>query len=181
MYVGFKYKWQQGFGRLYEYSFKHTHMITKSAKKRYKILCFWKKHGLKATKDAFLVKRSILYYWDKLYRDGEKSIKALNPKSTRPHKVRERIINPKIITEIRRLRIEVCPNMGKDKVKILLDQFCKKEDLKALSASTIGRIIKERKICHHYKRVYHNGRIKQERRFKKNACLRVLRPENPVI
>jgi hypothetical protein len=61
MQIGFKYKYCKGFGRLYEYSFKHTYMITKEAKQRLKILLFWKEHGLKATKDAFGAKRSTLY------------------------------------------------------------------------------------------------------------------------
>jgi len=37
MQIGFKYHNCRGFGRLYEYSYKHTHMITKQAKQRLKI------------------------------------------------------------------------------------------------------------------------------------------------
>jgi len=33
MQIGFKYHKCKGFGKLYEYSFKHTHVITKEAKK----------------------------------------------------------------------------------------------------------------------------------------------------
>ncbi len=42
MQIGFKYHNVRGFGRLYEYAYKNTHMITKEAKTRLKILHFWK-------------------------------------------------------------------------------------------------------------------------------------------
>lgn len=142
-------------------------MITKSASQRYHILCFWRKHGLQATTDAYRVKRSTLYYWDKLYRDGGRRTEALNPRSPVPKNKRRRIIDWRSIEEIRRLRIDVCPNMGKDKVKVFLDEFCKQHGLKPLSASTIGRIIKDREIVYRNRRVYHNGRIKEFKRFKK--------------
>jgi transposase InsO family protein len=179
MYVGFKYRWCKGFGKLYEYSFKHTHMITKSAKKRFQILGFWKKHGLKPTTDAYGVKRSTLYYWDKLYRDGSRRIEALNPKSTKPHKVRERIVDYRTIEEIRRLRYQVCPNMGKDKIKPFLDKFCQKEDLKPISASTIGRVIKDRNIYYRHRKIYHNGRVKTFRRLKKKRLPKGFRAKTP--
>jgi len=57
MQIGFKYHNCQGFGMLYEYSFKHTHMITKEAKQRLKIINFWKKYGLRATTDAYGAKK----------------------------------------------------------------------------------------------------------------------------
>ena len=42
----------KGFNCWYNYAYKHTHMITKEAKQRLKILQFWQNHGLKATADA---------------------------------------------------------------------------------------------------------------------------------
>ena len=50
----------KGFNRWYDYAYKHTHMITKEAKQRLKIIQFWREHGLKATTDAFGAKRSTL-------------------------------------------------------------------------------------------------------------------------
>jgi len=38
MQIGFKYHNCRGFGRLYEYAYKQTRMITKEAKQRLKIL-----------------------------------------------------------------------------------------------------------------------------------------------
>lgn len=180
MKIGFKYKWVRGFGRVYAYSYNQTHtMITKSAEKRYHILCFWKKHGLQATTDAYKVKRSTLYYWDKLYRDGGRRVEALNPRSPVPKNKRRRIVDWRIIEEIRRLRIDVCPNMGKDKVKVFLNEFCLKHGLKSPSASTIGRIIKDKNIVYRHRRVYHNGRIKEFKQFKKQRLPQGFRATAP--
>ena len=171
MKIQFKYKWVNGFGKWYDYCYKHNNnnnlMITKQAEQRLKILNFWKTYGLKATADAYGAKRSTLYYWQKIYRDNEYTIQSLNPKTQTPHNKRKRIIDYHIINEIKRLRIEVCPNMGKDKIKKDLDKFCAANGLETISASTIGRTIKEKKIYHHRQKVYHNGRIKTIKRTKK--------------
>jgi len=84
MQVGFKFKYCHGFGKLYEYSFKHTHMITKEAEQRLKILLFWKKYGLQAVIDAYGAKRSTLFEWWKIYQESKQNIVSLNPKSQIP-------------------------------------------------------------------------------------------------
>src|SRR3989339_317431 len=58
------------------------------------------------------------------------------------------------LKEIKRLRLEECPNMGKEKVKKNLDKFCKKNKLPVYSESKIGRIIKEKRIYHHRQKIY---------------------------
>lgn len=167
MRIIFKYRWQKGFGRLYDYAIKHNHMITKTAKQRKKILIFWREYGLKATQDAFTASRSTLYAWWKTYKDSGFQEVSLNPGSQAPKRRRKRDIHPKIIQEIKRLRLEVCPNLGKDKVKIFLDRFCEKKSLKPISASTIGRIIKAQRIYHHRQKISHYGKIKIIKRAKK--------------
>ena len=167
MQIGFKFQNCRGFGKLYEYSYKHTHMITKDAKQRLKILQFWRKHGLKATEDAFGAKRSTLYRWQKIYKDSGYKVESLNPGSQAPKNRRKRVIDPLIIKEIKRLRLEVCPNMGKEKVKKNLDIFCKENNLSTISASTIGRIIKDKKIYHHRQKISHFGKVKTINKRKK--------------
>jgi len=167
MKVIFTYRWCSGFKRLYDYGYKETHMITKKVEERLRILKFWRQYGLKATKDAFGIKRSTLYGWWKIYKDSGGKIESLNLKSQAPHHRRKRIIDWRIINEIRRLRLEVCPNMGKDKVKVFLDQFCLSSGLRKISASTIGRIIKEKRIFHHRQKVSHFGKIKEVKRARK--------------
>ena len=157
----------KGFVRLYNYGYTHTHMISKEANERMRILLFWKSHGLKAAKDAFKVSRSSLFAWQQEYRKGGSTLTALNPKSQARHVQVKRHPDHRIVTEIRRLRTFVCPNMGKDKVKIFLDEFCNHEGIKPISASTIGRIIKDKKIFHHRIKVSHFGKVKVVKKRKK--------------
>jgi len=152
---------------LYDYANKHNHMITTKANTRKKILSFWHKYGLKATADAYGVSRSTLYSWWKIYKDSGYIDSSLDPGSQAPIRRRKRIVDYRIIAEIKRLRLEVCPNMGKDKVKIFLDQSCKENNLKTISASTIGRIIKDKRIYHHRQKVTHFGKITTIKRTKK--------------
>lgn len=157
MQIGFKYHKVRGFGRLYEYGYKHTHMITKEAKQRLKILSFWREHGLRATTDAFGAKRSTLFGWRKVYIDSDRRIESLNPRTQARIVNHRREVHPLILKEIRRLRLEECPNMGKAKVKKNLDIFCKCNKLPIYSESKVGRIVKDKKIYHHRQKVSHFG------------------------
>jgi transposase InsO family protein len=183
MQIGFKYHNCQGFGRLYDYAIKQSYMITREAKQRIKILEFWRKYGLEATQSAFGAKQSTLYLWQKILRDNNGKIESLNPKSqARIHK-NKREINISVLKEIRRLRLEVCPNMGKAKVKIFLDRFCKINCLPVYSESKIGRIIKEKKIYHHRQKIGHNGEIKiisKQKKLRKPQKLIVNEPGDLV-
>ena len=167
MKIGFKYYNCRGFGRLYEYNYKHTHMITKQAKQRLKILQFWRRYGLDATMEAFGAKRSTIYGWWKIYKESGYKVESLDPKSQTPKSRRKRVVDPLVIKEIKRLRFDVCPNMGKDKVKKDLDIFCKENNLNHISASTIGRIIKDKKIYHHRQKVSYFGKVKTVNKRKK--------------
>ena len=167
MRIGFKYHNCPGFGRLYNYAIKQSYMITKEAKQRIKILEFWKKYGLEATQSAFGAKQSTLYSWHKILRDNNGKIESLNPKSQARHNKNKREINLLILKEIRRLRLEVCPNMGKAKVKIFLDKFCQQSNLSMYSESKIGRIIKEKKIYHHRQKISHFGKVRVIKKTKK--------------
>lgn len=179
MQIGFKYYNCKGFGRLYNYGYKYTHMITKKAEQRLKILQFWRNYGLKATKEAFEANRSTLYGWWKIYLESNREVESLNPKSQAPIKRRKREYDYRIIGEIRRLRFDVCPNMGKDKIKPDLDIFCLKNNIPILSISTIGRIIKDKKIYHHRQKVSHFGKIKDVKKQKKERKPNSLIVANP--
>jgi len=164
MQIGFKYHNCRGFGRLYEYAYKQIHMITKKAKQRLKILQFWRNYGLRATADAFGAKRSTLYGWWKIYTDSGHKIESLNPGKQARINNHKRQVHPLILAEIKRLRIDVCPNMGKAKAKKNLDIYCRQNHLPIYSESKIGRIIKDKKIYHHRQKVAHNGQIKLQRK-----------------
>ncbi|MGC8867532.1 MAG: hypothetical protein ACP5PA_04890, partial [Elusimicrobiales bacterium] len=68
------------------------------AQRRLKILKFFDRYGLKATEEAFGVKKSTIYLWKGLLRDNGNEIRALIPLSRRPkgRRVRE---TPRIIIE----------------------------------------------------------------------------------
>ncbi len=167
MQVIYKYRWIRGARVLYDYANKHNQMITTKAEQRVKILKFWKKYGFKATSDAYGVGRSTLFEWWKIYKESGYEVVSLNPKSQAPIKRNKRVINTDVLKEIKRLRLEVCPNMGKDKVKIFLDKYCTENNIDVISASTIGRIIKEKKIYHQRQKVTHFGKVKVIKRSKK--------------
>lgn len=169
MQLGFKYGHCQGFSRLYNYGLKHypNHMITKEAEQRERILLFWRKYGLEATKEAYSIKRPTLYNWWKKYKDSGYLLTSLNPKSQARKTNNKRIIHPEILKEIKRLRLKVTPNMGKSKIKRNLDPFCQKNNLPIYSESKIGRIIKEKKIYHHRQKISHFGKVKEAKRSKK--------------
>lgn len=166
MQLGFKYGHIKGFNSWYNYAYKYnTRMITKTAEDRVRILEFWRKFGDEATFLAFGAKRSTLYYWQNILRI--KGQDGLNPGSQARKNKNKRLINDKMLAEIKRLRLEVCPNMGKAKVKIFLDKFCRTAGLATISESKIGRIIKEKKIYHHRQKVSHFGKIKTAKKSKK--------------
>lgn len=170
MQIGFKYHNCQGFGKLYNYGLKHfnpNNMITKEAEERLRILNYWKIYGLRATRDAFGAKRSTLYYWQKLYKDSGYRLAGLCPGKTERKTKNKREIHPLLLKEIRRLRLEVCPNMGKAKVKKDLDKFSLRNNLPVYSESKIGRVIKDKRIYHHRQKIYHDGRIKIVKKAKK--------------
>ena len=117
MQLGFKYGHCKGFSRLYNYGLKHypNYMIIKEADQRLKIFKFWKKYGLQATTDAYEIKQSTLYLWNKAYEDSGHMLISLNSKSQKRINNNKREIHPLILKEIKRLRLEKCPNMGKAK------------------------------------------------------------------
>ena len=167
MRIIFKYRWIRGAKYLYDYGYKQIHMITKEAKQRLKILQFWRQYGLQATTDAYGARRSTLYAWWKIYKESGYKIESLNPGVQARKNINKRKTHPLILKEIKRLRFEVIPNMGKDKIKIFLDECCKKNNIKTISISTIGRIIKDKKIYHQRQKISHFGKIKTNKRTKK--------------
>ena len=109
-----------------------------SAERKYDALIFWGNHGLSATQDAFEVSRSTLYVWRKRYREG--GLSALHDASTAPRNRRRRRWPSPLKDEIKRLR-ERHPNIGKEKLHVLLAPWCDEHGSPHPSVSTIGRLI----------------------------------------
>jgi len=157
----------KGYKKWYDYCYKNNNMITKRAEERIKILMFWEKYGIEATEEAYGAKRSTLFEWRKKLKGSGGKIESLNPDSQARKRTNKREINLKLLQEIKRLRLEVCPNMGKAKIKKFLDKFSEANKCPIYSESKIGRIIKDKKIYHHRQKISHFGKIKVRTKQKK--------------
>ncbi|MBU1130243.1 DDE-type integrase/transposase/recombinase [Patescibacteria group bacterium] len=128
--------------------------------KKLKVIGFFEKYDIKTTVDAFEKSRSIIYLWKKKYQD--KGIYGLVNKSTKPYNTRKMYVDTKIFDFIKALR-ERYPRLGKDKIKILLDDYCQKENIKSVSESKVGRIIK-RNNWYFYLGKRNKGRIRRDKK-----------------
>jgi hypothetical protein len=63
-------------------------MITEQAKYKSRVLAFWEKNGLEATKEVFNVSRPTLFRWQKNLSKGLGKLESLNNKSTTPKRKR---------------------------------------------------------------------------------------------
>jgi putative transposase len=118
----------------------------------------FEKYGLKATEEAFSVKKSSIYKWRKLLKENQGRLEVLNDKSKVPRRKRVANWDPKIVEYIRELKQQY-PRLGKDKIKPFLDEFCRLNNLKPISPSTIGRIIKKKNLFFYPQKVTHFGKI----------------------
>jgi transposase InsO family protein len=115
-------------------------MIKEEAKRKAMILTFWQKYGLEATKEAYKVGRRTLFVWQRLLKEAEGKLEALNSQSRAPKVKRKRLWDIRVLEEIKRLRVKH-PNLGKDKLHPLLLDFCDVYNLKCPSIITVGRLI----------------------------------------
>jgi len=68
--------------------------------------------------------------------------------------------------------------IGKEKIKVLLDEYCKENGIKTVSSSTIGRTIKDRNLFFYHKEYTHFGKEKK-RKMKKKLRRGGYRPKIP--
>lgn len=139
-------------------------MTPKDAQQRLRILHFWERHGLAATIDAFGVSKRTLYRW----RQAGGNPAALAANSCRPRQLRYSRHDPRLVQGIRHLR-RLYPNLGKAKLQVLLEPWCREHGLHLPSVSTIGRIIAAAvdKMRHSPARIDRRGRPKPVRRHPK--------------
>ena len=108
---------------------------------RLKVIEYHDKYGTEATVEAFGVCRATIYRWKKLLRESGGKLESLISKPRIPKKKKERQWHPEIINFILNYR-KTHPRLGKEKLKPLVDRFCLERNLKPVSVSTIGRIIR---------------------------------------
>lgn len=128
-------RWIPGFRRFTQ-STLSLMATTPEAQRRAKIITFWKKHGLEATKDAFGVSRSTLFEWQRRLHIGKGRLSALEPRSRRPKNCRSMATSSHIIEHICAMR-RAFPHYGQEKIKILLT-----EESIVVSAKTIWKVIR---------------------------------------
>jgi transposase InsO family protein len=143
-------------------------MVTDKAKRKARILAFWQKHGLEATIEAFDVKRRTLFLWKSQQKKGGGSLESLNEKSRRPKNLRRREWPEEVKHEIRRLRTDH-PNIGSDKVAVLIRCSPSFKVTSLPSARTIARLIADApdKMRTFPVKVSHFGKIRPRKRAKK--------------
>jgi transposase InsO family protein len=127
---------------------------------------FWGKHGLAATMDAFHVSRRTLFLWKKQLKIGRGKAVALEERSRIPKHKRLRVWPMEVLDEIKRLRMKH-PNLGKEKLQILLARFCRRKQLPNPSASTVGRLISDLGGLRVFpQKISHFGKVKKANRRK---------------
>jgi len=145
-----------------------------------KIIKFYEEYGEEATKEAFGADRKVISRWRKRIKESGGRLIALVPESTRPHKVRRSEVSEEIIAFIGGQR-EKYPRLGKEKLKPLLDKYCKGKGIKSVSESTIGNIIKRNKFFFQKGgRIYHDPNSKwSQNKTKRQKRLRIKHPLMP--
>ncbi len=117
---------------------------------------FHDEYGTKATITAFHISKRSIYRWKKVYKDHKKDTTSLIPKSRRPKRLRSTSWDIRIVEFISNIRRDH-RNIGKDKIKPLLDIYCDDNNIPQISVSTIGRIIKKYNLYFKRRgRYYHN-------------------------
>lgn len=134
-----------------EYSNKHTSSLNNpdEVNRRIEALEFWAKHGLNPAMDHAGVSRSTLYSWRnkldssrKRDRMGRASLKALDPKSTRPKRCRQSNWDKDMVKLLVRLAAKH-PELGRQPLYYMLRRRLEAKGWldKLVSISTVGRIL----------------------------------------
>lgn len=115
------------------------------AKFRLHVLEHYYKYGWKPTVEAFKVGKSTLYDWRKQYENSEKALLSLVPKKTRPKRVRQMTTDWRLIQFIREFRDQY-GNIGREKIKIFLDEYAHELGINSISHRTITKVIKRKNL-----------------------------------
>ncbi len=150
------------------------------AKHRHKIIRFYEQYGEAATKEAFGADRKLIHVWIKKLTQSGGKLEALVPVSTKPYRVRTMSVDPRIVEFIRFHRRKY-GRIGKEKLKPLLDVYCKEIGISSICESKIGKIIKKYKYFYqgHPGRVYHNPDIKRPEKCKRQRVNKSPKPFEP--
>jgi len=156
----------KGFVSLANDAIRWMRMVTEKAKHKLKVLIFWQQYGLDAAMAAYEVSERTLYRWQVQLKRGKGHPESLNNRSKRPKAVRRRQWPDQVKGRIKLLRGEH-PNLGKEKICILLQPYCQANNLKCPSISTVGNLIRDLGgLRTAPAKIRHNGRIVTAKRVK---------------
>ena len=123
-----------------------------SPEDKLKIIKYSLKHGIASTIEALSldssrsISKATLCRWRRVWKRscevnyGAGNLYDLKYESKKPKNYRQSKVNGKILEFIQLERLQHS-TVGKDKLKISVDRFCIKNNLKTISESTIGRIL----------------------------------------
>jgi hypothetical protein len=94
------------------------------AQQRMKILKFYETYGEAATQEAFGAGRKLISRGRKRLRAGDGKLSALILHSTRPRRVSTSVVSLRVIGYLRGL-CKDHPRLGKEKIKPLLNRYCR--------------------------------------------------------
>lgn len=104
---------------------------------RLTVLDHARQFGWQSASHAYHVSRATIFRWRKRM-DGR--LVSLVPKSTRPHHTRRMVVDDRLLALLRVLR-ESYGNIGKEKLKLLLDAYAVSLGIDSYGATKVGKII----------------------------------------
>jgi hypothetical protein len=150
------------------------------ATQKLKIINFYNSHGEVATLEAFGADRKVISKWKLRLAKSNGKLASLIPYSTRPVNVRHPTTNSQIVDFIKGQREEHF-RIGKEKLKVFVDEFCEEKFIPKISTSTIGNIIKRNNYFYQTgRKVYHDPSSKwAQNSVKKTKRLRIKHSPKP--
>jgi transposase InsO family protein len=123
------------------------HPHRKVIEKRIRIIEFFDKWGVEATKEAHDKGRATIYLWKRKLKKAGGRLSALAPGNRAPKHKRHRIVPPFIESYIVEYRT-AHPGADKTTITPALTKACISQGIKPISESTVGRIISDLKAKH---------------------------------
>ena len=136
--------------------------LSNPAKFRLHVLTHYYQYGYKSTTKAFKIGKSTLYDWKKKYEKSNKKLISLVPKKTKPKRFRCMTTDYRLVEFIKSFRKQY-GNIGREKIKVFLDQYAKEINISSISSRTISKVIKRKNLFNFNKK----NIKKRKTRFKK--------------
>lgn len=117
--------------------------LSDPARFRHKVLLHFYQYGWRSTIDAYGISKASLYRWKMAYERSQKRLNSLVPRSTRPKKLREMNTDWRLVEFLGNFR-KTYGNIGKEKIKLFLDEYARDLGINSLGCTTIGKVIKRK-------------------------------------